>query len=446
MRPFSHHRDWHQRRRRGLGPIGRYVRRSLRRRIFTWFASGIFATALMVGAVMTLAARVEEPEWRSTWTKGSAWFASEFARDWDDPKARDAYARRTADALGLDLELLDATGASLVRVGGPCQHHALDTKVTRDGQTLGAVRACFRGMGAPRPHFLLFIAAGILALWVASGRVARRLARPLDELATVVKRIGDGDLSARTQWSCYEPDEIGVVADAVNEMANRIEKQVKDQRELLATVSHELRSPLARVRVITELGRDGGATPKTWDDLDREVVDMDALVGELLASSRLEFGLTTVRAQPLAALVTRALERTGVDPAKLTLEGEATDVTGDPTLLSRALVNLLENAKTHGGGVDQVRVEATGPAVRFSVLDRGPGLPAGGEAALFEKFKKGGEGLGLGLSLVRRIAEAHQGEAFARNREGGGAVIGFAVWTRGAPPSPSGERAPGPTD
>jgi signal transduction histidine kinase len=386
---------------------------------------------------MTLTARLEEPQWKSTWAKSSAWFANEFARDWDDPAARDAFARRTADSLGLDLELVDASGATLVRVGEACApRHALDAPVARDGKTLGSVRACFHGMGGPRPHVFLIIGGLVLALWIASGRVARRLARPLDELATVVKRIGDGDLSARTEWSCYEPDEIGVVADAVNEMANRIEKQVKDQRELLATVSHELRSPFARVRVITELGRDGGASPKTWDDLDREVVDMDALVGELLASSRLEFGLTAVRAQPLAPLVTRALERSGVDPSRLAVEGGATEVTGDPTLLSRALVNLLENAKTHGGGVDQVRVEARGASVRFEVLDRGPGLPEGGEAALFEKFKKGSEGLGLGLSLVRRIAEAHRGEAFAKTREGGGAVIGFTIWSAGAPPAP----------
>lgn len=419
-----------------MGTIGRFVRTRLRRRIFMWFASGILLTALAVVVVMSALVRLDEPQWARSFRQGTAWFAEQFAVDWDQPAQREARARSAAGALGLDLELRDRSGQRLLLVGEECVHHPVDTAVRREGAIIGSIRACFQPMPGAQWRWGVGVGIAVLAMWVASGRVARRLARPLDELTDVVQRIGRGELSARAELSCHEPDELGVVADAVNDMAGRIEKQMKDQRELLATVSHELRTPLARMRVISEIARETQATPKTWDDLDREVQDMDGLVGELLASSRVEFGLVTVRTQPVKDLVLRALERAGVDAARASFEGGGEAVAGDPTLLQRALANLLENARRHAGGVDELHVSVKGPVVGFEVRDRGPGLPTGAAAVRFEKFRSQGEGdgLGLGLALVRRIAEAHRGRVWASNREGGGAAIGFEVWTRGEPP------------
>ena len=424
---------------RRMGPIGRFVRARLRRRIFAWFAGGVLTTAIGTALVMMLVARVQEPPWSGVFQKGTAWFGAQFAREWDDAARRDEFARKTAQDLELNLELVDAKGARLALFGEVCQHHPVLAPVVRDGVRLGTVRACFGPMpGTWRLPVALFIGVGLL--WIASGRVARRLARPLDELTEVVKKIGAGDLKARAEWSCHEPDEIGVVADAVNEMAGRIEKQVSDQRELLATVSHELRTPLARVRVISEIARDSGATPKTFDDLDREVEEMDALVGQLLASSRVEFGMVAKRELSVQDVVRRALERAGLAAEKAAIAGVET-VDADPTLLQRALANLLDNAAKHGGGVDAVTVTRAASAVRFEVLDRGPGLPPEGEARLFEKFQRStgqAGGLGLGLALVRRIAEAHGGRVFAGNRDGGGAAIGFEL-----PPGQAGPVAGG---
>jgi signal transduction histidine kinase len=110
-----------------------------------------------------------------------------------------------------------------------------------------------------------------------------------------------------------------------------------------------------------------------------------------------------------------------VDAGPLVLEG-------DPTLLQRALSNLLENARVHAGGVTRLRVDAPDGVVRFAVEDAGPGLSAEGERT-FQPFQRGeaSDGLGLGLALVRRIAEAHGGSAFAENRPEGGARVGFTV-------------------
>ncbi len=431
---FEHHHRHHRRRgppwARPLTPVGRYVRKRLRRRIFAWFCGGLLTTGLMVASLMVMVGRVQEPQWMRQFEGGQRWLGAQFARDWDDPSARERYAVQTAHDLDAWLELRDLTGATVVKVGGDCRHHAVDFPVMRAGVRLGEGRLCFANVPSAGLHWAVMALFAFGAVWVASGRVARRLARPLDELTEVVRKIGQGDLTARAQLGCHEPDEIGLVSEAVNDMAARIEKQIADQRELLATVSHEMRTPLARIRIISEIARDTTATPKTFDDLDREVIEMDSLVGDLLASSRVDFGQVSRRALSLRDVATEAVERAGLAPEKLRLSSETDGITADPTLLARALANLFDNAKKHAGGADAFEVVRENGQVRFEVSDRGPGIK-GDVDGLFRKFTRGESGnesgLGLGLALVKRIAEAHQGRVFARNREGGGSTFGFEI-------------------
>ncbi len=423
---FRHHHHLHQR--RPMSPLGRFVRAKLRRRIFAWFMGGILTTGVVVMVVMNVVSRLQDPG--TTWERSREWVGKQFAREWNDPAARARFAKDTAADLEANVDLYDASGALLLSTGTVCQHAMFEAPVRQGGALLGTARVC-----SLRPHTpllpLLMLVLGLGAVWKISGMVARRLARPLDDLTGVVKRIGSGDLKARADLGCFEPDEIGLVADAVNDMATRIEKQVEDQRELLATVSHELRTPLARLRIISEIARDTGSTPATFDELDREVVEMDSLVGELLASSRLEFGQVAKRELSIRDVGTRAVERAGLPATTLAVLGEADTVSADPTLLQRALANLFDNGRKHGKGVDAVEVTVSEREVKFDVLDRGPGITGDGQA-LFKKFNRGqngdgADGLGLGLALVKRIAEAHGGAVWAVGREGGGARVGFSV-------------------
>jgi signal transduction histidine kinase len=295
----------------------------------------------------------------------------------------------------------------------------------------------------------------VFMLWGASGRLAMRLTRPFVELARVAQEIGRGNLSARYSLARHGRwGEAFLIGVSINEMVARIEKQLKDQRELLAAVSHEVRTPLARIRMLVELGRTRAegdrflVDAKTLDDLDREVIEIDTLVGELLASSRLDF--TDLARAPLDArdVVERALERqalTGENSPKVALPEAPLSFRADPTLVQRALTNLLQNAVVHAGGVESVVVTEADDRVRFEVNDRGPGLAEGDETRIFDPFYRGAgatgatdthAALGLGLALVQRIAKAHGGRAFAERRaeaDGGGARIGFEI-PRGVEP------------
>ncbi len=415
-------------------PLARYVRARLRRRLFMWFGASIVLSLVTVGVVSSLVGQVSEPAWKRGFERAQLFAGHELALVWDRPAEREALVRRFAADLDVDVELRDAAGGVLQAEGGPCRYPAFRAAVSRGGAQLGTVSACL-GRYHAGEGWKLFLPVALAAavLWAASGRVARRLARPLSDLAQVVQDIGAGKLSARAPVPRHQ-DEVAVVAEAVNEMAARLEKQLADQRELLAAVSHELRTPLARIRLLAELGRTGAATGRTFDDLDREVMEIDALVGELLDSSRIDFSALTPKELSIADVAVRALERAGVEPTCLSVETDLKSVSADATLLARALANLIENAKRHGGGLVQLLVRSRPGFVTFEAHDAGPGIAPGDEAAVFEPFRKPADGqarregsLGLGLALVKRIAVAHGGSAFARNRPEGGACVGIEL-------------------
>jgi signal transduction histidine kinase len=263
-------------------------------------------------------------------------------------------------------------------------------------------------------HHRLVLFATIVALAMALGcyAIARRLTRRLEQLQRGVATWGTGAWSERVQ--VQGRDEVAELARSFNGSAQRIESLVRAQKALLSNASHELRSPLARLRMAIELLP--GTTPETLRiELARNIAELDQLVGEILLASRLEAqGDATVLAVDLdlAVLAAEECAATGA-----TLQAAPAPMRGDPVLLRRLLRNLLENARRHGGGrAVSVRI-AVGPAIELTVCDEGPGIPEAQRERVFEPFfrmagaSEEDGGVGLGLALVRQIARAHGGDA-----------------------------------
>ena len=269
-----------------------------------------------------------------------------------------------------------------------------------------------------------------IALWLVSGVIAWSITRPLMQVIRVTRDIRDGKLESRIELGRHA-GELGILAQSVNDMAARIEKQIADQRELLAAVSHEIRTPLGHMRILVESAREKQVDPALVAELEREVLEIDRLVAQLLAGSRLDFGTLDRRTLDTADLAGLALERAGIAPEKLEVTTPDASLSGDATLLARALANLIDNAQRHAGGVVRIGVRADQASVVFEVDDGGPGFSGEDLTRAFESFYRGrqrGHGsLGLGLSLVRRIAVAHGGRAWAENLPGGGARVSFSV-------------------
>lgn len=427
MRPHPRHLHRH------CGPItrrermGLYLRSRLHRRLFLWLGLAILTTVLTVIGVLRLTGN--SFDWRRH-QQGMAHFVTgRVLSVWDVPTERRALLHGMAHDLAVPARLLLPHGEVLDDQDFPrrCRVSYV-APLFRDQALVGNVELCFDGnLGrAPwlRPMLALLAALGVL--WAVAGLVARRIGQPLSELADVARQLGEGRLDRRAKLRHGQVGEVGELTLAINDMASRIEQQLKDQRELLAAVSHELRTPLTRIRLLLEMARDG--SEKHLDEIDQEIVEMDRLVGELLAQARLDFSALsrrTVSAQDVAA---RALERAAIPGGKLL--ADEVSLSADATLLSRALLALLDNAKKHGAAPIVLRVERDADRVHFSVEDSGAGFASGEESRAFDAFRRGsrdGGGLGLGLSLVKRIAEAHGGQVFAKNREGGGAVVGLVL-------------------
>jgi signal transduction histidine kinase len=278
---------------------------------------------------------------------------------------------------------------------------------------------------------------GLIGLAVALGLypVVRRLTQRLEGLQRGVQRWGEGDLSVRVP--VQGDDEVADLSERFNAAAQRIEGLMASQKSLLANASHELRSPLARIRMGLELLNAPAADPvqlgRSRAEILRNIAELDQLIDEILLASRLdakEADIGTVEPVDLVGLCAEECARVG---ARLEVpEGLANlDVPGVAKLLRRMVRNLLENARRHGvqGDVAEDVVLALGrraEGVWLSVCDRGPGVPEPYRERIFEPFFRlpGAServgGVGLGLSLVRSIAERHAARVACEDRDGGG--------------------------
>ncbi len=402
------------------------IRGRLHRRLFVGFGITILAVFIGVGLAMHAFSNTFPPPWEQDLKRMSQFVGGQFGQVWHEAAARNRLADAMSEQLNLRLILFDSSGKQLSIHGGHCRGRSWEVPV----QGRGRVAVCIphRRQGGAR----LALGLGLLGLilWLGSGLLARRVTRPLGELAQVTRDIGAGRLHARATVPGH--DEVSSLAHCINDMAERIQTQLKDQQTLLAAVSHELRTPLGHLRLLVELANTPELSSEdrtqALQDIDGEVKEMDNLVGELVASSRLEFSNISPEFIEPKDTAERALSRAGLSADLLELRAAPSPIFADPTLLARALANLIRNAESHGAGLSRLIVRKIEDSVVFEIEDAGPGIPEDALEEVFRPFHRANskEGLGLGLALVSRIAQAHEGRAYAENRPEGGARVGFS--------------------
>jgi signal transduction histidine kinase len=273
----------------------------------------------------------------------------------------------------------------------------------------------------------LFLLLGLVAAGMAVGSypIARRITRRLERLEQGARRWGQGDLGHRVPE--VGRDEVARVAAAFNKAAEQIEGLLAQQKQMLANTSHELRSPLARLRMALELVAeepDAGRRRHLVDRAHEDILDLDGLVEEILIMARSD---PKAPRRPLAAVDLGALVVSETERAGATSQAAGDLVLmGDETMLRRMVRNLLDNARVHAGneGV-HAAVSAEGESVVLAVEDRGPGVPEGEREKIFAPFYRPvGQslrpGAGLGLALVQQVAAYHGGGARCLPRAGGG--------------------------
>lgn len=295
-----------------------------------------------------------------------------------------------------------------------------------------------------------------IAVALATYPIVRKLTRRLERLQDGVQQWGQGDFSIRVPETGQ--DEVAFLAKRFNHAAQRVQTLVQSheallasQKSLLANASHELRSPLTRIRMGLEL-MGPSATPAFRDEISRNINELDQLIEEILLASRLdarEADMGTIESVDLigmaaeeAARVDAELDVQRMAPPDSTSEAETELVVqGVTKLLRRALRNLLENAYRYGAGGIHLSLSQTPNLAVIRVCDRGPGVPVELQERIFEPFyrlpgatERDG-GVGLGLALVKSIAQRHGGRAYCENNEGGGAC--FVIELPLGPKSPA---------
>jgi two-component system sensor histidine kinase BaeS len=350
--------------------------------------------------------------------------------------------------------------------GGPGGERA---SIEVAGSRVGFVAVAGRG---PRIEFLLrqfgptLGAIGIVLLLLGSAVGSLAIFRPasnrLRALEKVAQAIGEGDVSARATES--GGDEVTALARAINQMAGDLEARTsameasdRTRRQLLADVSHELKTPLASIRgyvetlAMPEVKLDEDTRRRYLDIVGDETIKLERIIGDLLDLARLEGGGMTLACEvvPVARLFQRASDRHEREVIEkqinleTTIAPDAQEVWGDPSRLEQAVQNLVANALRHTpeGGQVTLLSKQTGGAVCLMIRDSGTGIPEEHLARVFDRFYKvdasradpySKAGSGLGLSIVKAIIERHGGTVAAANIPGGGAEFTISLPPRAA--------------
>ena len=282
----------------------------------------------------------------------------------------------------------------------------------------------------PGERFGLALLLVGLVVFGLSALVASWTLRPVRASVRAMERMAEGDLSFRLPLA--GPQEGQDMARAFNALADRVETLLRAERELMAGISHELRTPMTRLRLELELLRDTDASSRRLDAMEADLKEADELISELLEISRLSIGARTLDDDEvdLEEIVREAVQRAALEEHEVKITGQGQSARGDQARLVRVVRNLLSNAGKYAPPGTTVQVDLRGTTV--TVLDEGPGVPVSAIGRLFEPFYRGhragsGNGLGLGLMIARQIILLHGGKISAENRPEGGLAVRFEL-------------------
>ncbi len=398
------------------------IRRRLFWRIYLTLLCSLVVVAILMGGLWWLLG--ETP--RDHWGAFHLALTDELMAPQTSGDVVQGAVRRLGETAGADVSLYGPDGVLIAARGAPAGPPDDQARWGRPllrldlpgGRTALVHFTPPAGRRAMAILFAMLIVAGGVGL--AAFPMTARLTRRLEGLRAGMARWGGGDVAARVDGR--GSDEVASVARTFNAAAERIAVLLASQRALLANASHELRSPLARLRLAVDLWQTRPDGPGR-DEIVRNLFELDELVDEILLSSRLEHPSSTLGHVDLVDLLGLAAEEAARVGARL--DGEPVEVAGNEMLLRRLIRNLLENGVKHGRPPVRVTVLAHGREARVSVADDGCGIPPDERDRVFEPFYRpagrgeSGGGWGLGLSLVRQIAARHGGRVTCEEGEAG---------------------------
>ena len=296
---------------------------------------------------------------------------------------------------------------------------------------------------------LILVTAATTNLWLTR-RLFRHISQPLDALMAGVARIRDGDLDTPINYA--EADEFKAACDAVDEMAARLKASLEQQllaqqrkRELIAGMSHDLKSPLTSIRAYTEalldgVAKDEAATQRYLQTIHAKEMEIEAMVNRLFAFAKMDVSEYPVHIEPLALRPLMQKLADEWDAAGIEIQTEispALQVMADRELLRRITGNLLSNSWKYGGRENvhvQISAMILGNMAEIVFSDNGRGVPPEQLSRLFDAFYRGdaartapGEGSGLGLAVVKKSVEEMGGSVHAENSKNGGLKIIFTL-------------------
>jgi signal transduction histidine kinase len=433
---------------------------SLWRHRLLWRVSlyGVLMLALAGGASFLVGRYVITPAVEVPTRPSTAWIAWHLLELVDEPERLRAELADLKRAR-LGMTLFDADGqvlASSERLPPPPLTKGELTQLMRGGTNFGSgmgsvalkasdgsllryARATYPVPEAPLGAAMAQLAAALAVLAVLSIPLARSITAPLERLAKQSRALGAGDMTARS--GLRSGDEIGDLARAFDDMAERVVHLRRSEKELLANVSHELRTPLARIRMALDLVREGDTARAAGyvADIEEDLAELERLLDDVMTAARLDLsrGTTGDALPPLRRKLVSAREL--LDAARIRFEKRlperqlsvelaqaAPDIDADPNLLRRVLDNLLDNAAKFSDPSSSIDLRARRDEQHGSLLievqDHGIGIAPGDVERIFEPFFRADRsrtrstgGVGLGLALSRRIVEAHGGTITAHS-------------------------------